>query len=127
VLRRWPVVHLDVPAGVPKLPVLGIEPQQIVMAFGRTELIPVRPLRHRGLGAHPDRGAPPSSSATTAATSTRWRSASPSPSAGRPVRFLGKKEVFDAPVVGQALRAMGGIRVDRGTGSDEPLRRQPRR
>jgi putative phosphoserine phosphatase/1-acylglycerol-3-phosphate O-acyltransferase len=33
------------------------------------------------------------------------------------VRFLGKKEVFDAPVVGQAARAMGGIRVDRGTGS----------
>ena len=40
---------------------------------------------------------------------------------GRPVRFLGKKEVFDAPVVGQVARAMGGIRVERGTGSDEPL------
>ena len=47
----------------------------------------------------------------------RWRS----PSAGRTVRFLGKKEVFDAPVVGQLATAMGGIRVDRGTGSDEPL------
>ena len=40
---------------------------------------------------------------------------------GRPVRFLGKKEVFDAPVVGQLAKAMGGIRVERGTGSDEPL------
>ena len=40
---------------------------------------------------------------------------------GRPVRFLGKKEVFDAPVVGQVAKAMGGIRVERGTGSDEPL------
>ena len=40
---------------------------------------------------------------------------------GRTVRFLGKKEVFDAPVVGQIAQAMGGIRVDRGTGSDEPL------
>lgn len=40
----------------------------------------------------------------------------------RTVRFLGKKEVFDAPVVGQLARAMGGIRVDRGTGSDEPLK-----
>jgi putative phosphoserine phosphatase/1-acylglycerol-3-phosphate O-acyltransferase len=39
----------------------------------------------------------------------------------RTVRFLGKKEVFDAPVVGQIASAMGGIRVDRGTGSDEPL------
>src|SRR5215207_7885082 len=40
---------------------------------------------------------------------------------GRTVRFLGKKEVFDAPIVGQVAAAMGGIRVDRGTGSDEPL------
>src|SRR5690606_37906366 len=40
---------------------------------------------------------------------------------GRPVRFLGKKEVFDAPIVGVLARAMGGIRVERGTGSDEPL------
>lgn len=39
----------------------------------------------------------------------------------RSVRFLGKKEVFDAPVLGQIAAAMGGIRVDRGTGSDEPL------
>jgi putative phosphoserine phosphatase/1-acylglycerol-3-phosphate O-acyltransferase len=38
------------------------------------------------------------------------------------VRFLGKKEVFDAPVVGDLARAMGGIRVERGSGSDEPLR-----
>src|SRR5439155_4694726 len=34
---------------------------------------------------------------------------------GRNLRFLGKKEVFDAPVVGQLARAMGGIRVDRGS------------
>jgi putative phosphoserine phosphatase/1-acylglycerol-3-phosphate O-acyltransferase len=38
------------------------------------------------------------------------------------LRFLGKKEVFDAPVVGQLARAMGGIRVERGSGSDEPLK-----
>ena len=37
------------------------------------------------------------------------------------MRFLGKKEVFDAPIVGQVAKAMGGIRVERGTGSDEPL------
>jgi putative phosphoserine phosphatase / 1-acylglycerol-3-phosphate O-acyltransferase len=40
---------------------------------------------------------------------------------GRPARFLGKKEVFDAPIVGDLARAMGGIRVDRGSGSDQPL------
>ena len=41
--------------------------------------------------------------------------------AGRNIRGLGKKEVFDVPVVGRVMKAMGGIRVDRGTGSDEPL------
>ncbi len=41
--------------------------------------------------------------------------------AGRSVRGLGKKEVFDVPVVGSLLRGMGGVRVDRGTGSNEPL------
>lgn len=40
---------------------------------------------------------------------------------GRPVRFLGKKEVFDAPIVGQIATALGGIRVERGSGSEEPL------
>jgi putative phosphoserine phosphatase/1-acylglycerol-3-phosphate O-acyltransferase len=40
---------------------------------------------------------------------------------GRTVRFLGKKEVFDAPVVGQLASLLGGIRVDRTSGSDEPL------
>jgi putative phosphoserine phosphatase/1-acylglycerol-3-phosphate O-acyltransferase len=34
------------------------------------------------------------------------------------VRFLGKKEIFDAPVVGAIARAIGGIAVDRGSGSD---------
>jgi putative phosphoserine phosphatase/1-acylglycerol-3-phosphate O-acyltransferase len=40
---------------------------------------------------------------------------------GRSFRFLGKKEVFDAPVIGYLSKMAGGIRVDRGTGSDEPL------
>jgi putative phosphoserine phosphatase/1-acylglycerol-3-phosphate O-acyltransferase len=39
----------------------------------------------------------------------------------RTVRFLGKKEVFDAPIIGQIASALGGIRVDRGSGSDGPL------
>jgi len=42
---------------------------------------------------------------------------------GRPVRFMGKQELFDAPVVGQISRALGGIPVDRGSGSGDPMRR----
>ncbi|HQV57780.1 MAG TPA: HAD-IB family hydrolase, partial [Ilumatobacteraceae bacterium] len=41
----------------------------------------------------------------------------------RPVRFLGKREVFAAPVVGRLAETFGGIPVDRATGSAEPLRR----
>jgi putative phosphoserine phosphatase/1-acylglycerol-3-phosphate O-acyltransferase len=41
--------------------------------------------------------------------------------AGRTVRGLGKKEVFDTPIVGRIASAVGGIRVERATGSDEPL------
>jgi putative phosphoserine phosphatase/1-acylglycerol-3-phosphate O-acyltransferase len=120
-LRRWPVLHLDVPQGIPKVPVLGIEPQQIALALGRPELLPyVRfdidgtehiPADGAGIivGNHRSYFDP---LAIGIALAKR----------GRPVRFLGKKEVFDAPLVGPALRAMGGIRVDRGTGSDEPLK-----
>jgi putative phosphoserine phosphatase/1-acylglycerol-3-phosphate O-acyltransferase len=45
---------------------------------------------------------------------------------GRPLRYLGKKEVFDAPVIGPMATAMGGIRVERGSGSDQPLREAAR-
>ncbi len=41
--------------------------------------------------------------------------------AGRQVRGLGKKEVFDVPLVGRLVKAFGGIRVERASGSDEPL------
>lgn len=42
--------------------------------------------------------------------------------AGRKLRYLGKKEVFDVPVAGQLLKLIGQIRVDRGTGDARPLR-----
>ena len=122
VARRWPVLHLDVPAGVPKLPVVGLEPQQVLMQLGRLEfLVPYVRFDIAGWEHVPDTGPAivvgnhrsyfdPLAVGVTLAKR------------GRPVRFLGKKEVFDVPVAGQLLRAMGGIRVDRGTGSDEPLR-----
>jgi len=119
-LRRWPVMHLDVPEGVPKLPVLGIEPQRALLSLVRPELIPYARFDISGVEHIPDTGPAivvgnhrsyfdPMAMAVTLAKR------------GRPVRFLGKKEVFDAPVVGQLAKAMGGIRVERGTGSDEPL------
>jgi putative phosphoserine phosphatase/1-acylglycerol-3-phosphate O-acyltransferase len=120
VLRRWPVVHLDVPAGVPKLPVLGIEPQRAVLALTRPELVPYARFDITGVENIPVEGA-----AIVVANHRSYFDPMALGMAlakrGRPVRFLGKKEVFDAPVVGPLARAMGGIRVERGTGSDEPL------
>ncbi len=117
--RRWPVLHLDVPPGVPKL--AGVEPQQVLLPLVRSELIPYARFDVEGVENIPEQGPAiicgnhrsyfdPMAVALTIAKR------------GRPVRFLGKKEVFDAPLVGQVARAMGGIRVDRATGSDEPLK-----
>ena len=38
--RRWPVMHLDVPHGVAKVPVIGLEAQQLLMKFARPEVFP---------------------------------------------------------------------------------------
>jgi putative phosphoserine phosphatase/1-acylglycerol-3-phosphate O-acyltransferase len=119
--RRWPVLHLDVPPGVPKLPIVGIEPQQVALAFTRPEMFPYARFDIAGVENIPASGAAllvgnhRSYFDVTAMTILIAKS-------GRTARFLGKKEVFDAPIVGQLAKAMGGIRVDRGTGSDEPLK-----
>jgi putative phosphoserine phosphatase/1-acylglycerol-3-phosphate O-acyltransferase len=117
-LRRWPVRHLDLPEGVPKL--VGMEPARLLRPFLRPELFPYARFDISGTERIPVDGpaiivANHRSYFDTAAVAlTVARS-------GRPVRFLGKAEVFDAPVVGQLARALGGIRVDRGSGSGEPL------
>jgi putative phosphoserine phosphatase/1-acylglycerol-3-phosphate O-acyltransferase len=120
VVRRWPVVHLDVPAGVPKLPVLDVEPQRIAQALVRPELLPWVRFDVDGVDNIPKAG--------PAICVSNHRSYFDVLALGttfarrdRAVRFLGKREVFDAPIVGQLARAMGGIRVDRATGSDDPL------
>ena len=119
-LRRWPVVHLDVPSGVPKVPVLGIEPQRAVLAFTRPGLVPYARFDISGVEHIPADG-PAIVVGNHRSYFDPMALGMALAKRGRPVRFLGKKEVFDAPVVGQLARAMGGIRVERGTGSDEPL------
>jgi putative phosphoserine phosphatase/1-acylglycerol-3-phosphate O-acyltransferase len=119
-LRRWPVLHLDVPAGVPKLPILGLEPQKAVLAFTRPGLVPYARFDISGVEHIPADG-PAIVVANHRSYFDPMALAMAFAKRGRPVRFLGKKEVFDAPVVGPVARAMGGIRVERGTGSDEPL------
>jgi putative phosphoserine phosphatase/1-acylglycerol-3-phosphate O-acyltransferase len=118
--RRWPTLHLDVSPGVVKIPVIGLELQQVALRFARPSAYPYARFDIDGVEHIPASGpailvANHRSYFDVAAMSMTIGQA------GRPARFLGKKEVFDAPVVGPLAAAMGGIRVDRGTGSDEPL------
>ena len=118
--RRWPILNLDVSPGVVKIPVLGIELQRVAQQLSRPAFMPYVRFDIEGVDRIPVAG--PAilvgnhrSYFDSAAMSTVIARS------GRTARFLGKKEVFDVPVFGQLATAMGGIRVDRGTGSDEPL------
>ncbi len=117
-LNDWPIRHLDVPPGVVK--VAGRELQDWLRPLNRPELAANARFDIEGTEHIPKEGA--------AIVVFNHRSYFDSSAvnftlakAGRPARFLGKKEVFDAPIIGQLSKMMGGIRVDRGTGSDEPL------
>jgi putative phosphoserine phosphatase/1-acylglycerol-3-phosphate O-acyltransferase len=119
-VRRWPIRHLDVPAGVAKLPLVGMELSRLAQYGLRPELLPYVRLTFEGLENIPDEG--------PAILASNHRSyfdpvalAFAFARRHRPVRFLGKREVFDAPLVGQLARALGGIPVDRASGSDGPL------
>jgi putative phosphoserine phosphatase/1-acylglycerol-3-phosphate O-acyltransferase len=119
--RRWPTLHLDVSPGVVKMPVVGLELQKLAMAFTRPELVPYADIEIVGAELIPATG-PVIVVANHRSYFDPTVMAMVFSKAGRTARFLGKKEVFDAPVLGFIARAMGGIRVDRGTGSDEPLK-----
>jgi putative phosphoserine phosphatase/1-acylglycerol-3-phosphate O-acyltransferase len=118
-LRGWPTRTFKAPAGV--LTVAGRELQDITRPTSRPELMrPFARFEFRDLEHIPATGA-----AIVVANHRSYFDPSAVvlaiTRAGRNARFLGKKEVFDAPVVGAVARWVGGIRVDRGTGSDEPL------
>ncbi len=118
-IRRWPVVHFDVPSGVPKF--AGLEPQRVLLMLAQPQLFPWMRLDFDG-DEHVPRAGPAILVANHRSYIDPIAIGLLMARCGRPVRFLGKKEVFDAPVVGDVVTALGGIRVDRGTGSDEPLR-----
>lgn len=119
--RRWPTLHLDVSPGVLKLPVVGLELQRLAMAFTRPEIVPYADIDVVGAEHIPASG-PCIVVANHRSYFDPTVMAMVFAKAGRTARFLGKKEVFDAPVLGAIAKAMGGIRVDRGSGSDEPLK-----
>jgi len=119
-LRSWPVRHFDVAEGVAKI--AGRELQEWTRPLLRPEIVaPMARFEFNGIHNIPESGAAilvfnhrsyfdPSALALLVAR------------AGRSVRGLGKKEVFDAPIIGNLAKWLGGIRVERASGSDEPLR-----
>ena len=119
--RRWPVTNFAVPDGVAHIPVVGLEAQQLLLKFARPETFPYARWNVSGAENIPRTGpaiivANHRSYFDIAAVSMAVART------GRAVRFLGKKEVFDAPLVGPLASALGGIRVERGSGGDAPLR-----
>lgn len=118
--RRWPIMNFDVLPGVAKVPVIGMELQKLGLLFARSELFPFARFNITGAELIASQG--------PAIIVSNHRSyfdvlaiAMAVAKTGRTVRFLGKKEVFDAPLIGQFAAAIGGIRVDRASGSEEPL------
>jgi putative phosphoserine phosphatase / 1-acylglycerol-3-phosphate O-acyltransferase len=117
--RRWPIEYWDRPPGVPS--VLGLEPYHLLRPFVRPNSFPYAKFDIAGVESVPSKG-PVLLAANHRSYFDVAALALVAAAVGRPVRFLGKKEIFDAPVVGQIARAIGGIPVERGSGSDSPLR-----
>lgn len=118
-LRRWPVEYWDRPPGVPSI--AGLEPYHLLRPFVRPEAFPYARFDIAGLEHVPARG-PVLLAANHRSYFDMAALAVVAGRLGRPVRFLAKRELFDAPLLGWAVRAVGGIPVDRGSGSDRPLR-----
>ena len=117
--RRWPIEHWDRPPGVPSL--LGLEPYHLLRPFVRPTSFPYARFAITGIDHIPAKG-PVLLAANHRSYFDVAALALVAARLGRPVRFLGKKEIFDAPVVGIIARSIGGIPVDRGSGSNQPLR-----
>jgi putative phosphoserine phosphatase/1-acylglycerol-3-phosphate O-acyltransferase len=117
-LQGWPIRHRDVAPGVVKL--AGRELQEWLRPLNRPELVPYARFELSGV-----ENVPRSGPCILVFNHRSYFDGVPVnlvvARAGRNARFLGKKEVFDAPVIGRLAKAFGGIRVVRASGSDEPL------
>jgi len=117
-IRRWPIESWERPPGVPA--VLGCEPYHALRHLFRPGAFPGVRFDIDGVEHIPDSGP-----VLLAANHRSYFDVVPLgvvvARMGRPVRFLAKQEIFDAPVVGQLARALGGIPVDRTGGTTSPM------
>ena len=118
-IKGWPIRHLDKSEGVIKI--AGREIQEWTRPLMRPELMaPNADIRFVDIDKIPSDG--------PALVVFNHRSYfDPTvmglllAKAGRNIRGLGKKEVFDVPIIGKLMQGMGGVRVERASGSDAPL------
>jgi putative phosphoserine phosphatase/1-acylglycerol-3-phosphate O-acyltransferase len=112
-LRRWPIVHLDAPRGVPKL--LGAEPLDMVRLTMQQFALPLARFDISGTANIPRHGP-----AIVAANHRSYFDPVAYGLAvfegGRNPRGMAKKELFDAPLIGTLVRSSGAICVDRDGG-----------
>jgi putative phosphoserine phosphatase/1-acylglycerol-3-phosphate O-acyltransferase len=118
-LQGWEIRHFDAPPGV--LRVLGRELQDFLRPFARTEFLPTIDWEISGVEHIPVEG-PAILAFNHRSYFDTFAMQMLIAKTGRPCRFLAKREMFDTPVLGTISRLAGGIPVDRGTGSDAPLR-----
>ena len=118
--KRWPLEHWDRPPGVPS--VVGLEPYHLLRPFLRPEAFPYARFTVAGVEHVPAEG--------PVILVSNHRSyfdvaalGMVAAKIGRPTRFMGKQELFDAPVVGQLARALGGIPVDRDSAPGDSMRK----
>jgi putative phosphoserine phosphatase / 1-acylglycerol-3-phosphate O-acyltransferase len=116
--RRWPIEHWDRPPGVPSI--VGLEPYHLLRMVIRRASFPYARFDIQGIDAIPKVGG-----VVVVANHRSYFDAAAlalvAAQLNRPVRFLAKRELFEAPVVGWALKAIGGIPVHRGSGDQSPL------
>jgi putative phosphoserine phosphatase/1-acylglycerol-3-phosphate O-acyltransferase len=118
-VKGWPVRHLDKSNGVIK--VAGREIQEWARPMMRPELV----APYADIAIQFDDKIPADGAAIVVFNHRSYFDPTVMglllARAGRNVRGLGKKEVFDVPVIGRLLEGIGGVRVERASGSDEPL------
>jgi putative phosphoserine phosphatase / 1-acylglycerol-3-phosphate O-acyltransferase len=117
--RRWPLENWDRAPGIPSI--VGFEPYDLARLFFRPHSFPYARFDITGMEHVPATGPvllAPNHRSYFDVVAIGLVAAR----VGRPVRFMAKQEVFDAPVVGPLARALGGIPVERGTKSSDPMR-----
>ncbi len=118
VARGWPIVHFDVSPGVLKVPVLGIELQRLLFLASPPLLTPYARFDIAGT-EHVPRTGPAILVGNHRSYFDLQTIIQLLRATGRTARGLGKKEIFDVPVLGAIATALGGIPVDRAAGGQE--------